>query len=145
MYLITDTVLIHSTNKQEKQLLRKKELKNYYLKSETDSLKLQKNCCELVYADFVGSLQDTGVEKALFKEVTIEAIDRYGAKLNGLYGISCYDIQNGYYNDNIRFDLKDEQGNVVASTDFIETKFIPDFELDYRKERFVNPTNLLDT
>lgn len=105
----------------------------------------EQDCCELVYADFVGSLQDTGAEKALFKEVTIEAIDRYGAKLNGLYGISCYDIQNGYYNGNIRFDLKDEQGNIVASTDFIETKFIHDFELGYRKERFVNPTNLLDT
>lgn len=96
-------------------------------------------CCEFVYADFVGSLQDTGVENVLFQEITFEPVDGYGVKLNERYCISCYNIQNGYYDGRIRFDLYDEHDNIVLSTDFVDTEYLEDYEYEYRKEAIINP------
>jgi hypothetical protein len=68
------------------------------------------SCCEDVYADF-SALEDTDFQqqmnkiKPTFEQVvsSIEKLD-YGFRVMG-YFIPCYNIQNGYYSNNLELQI----------------------------------------
>ena len=65
------------------------------------------DCCETVYAD-LSALYDTGFIEDMnirLSNLKIEKIEGYGVRING-YGIPCYDMQNGYYSDDIDIIIK---------------------------------------
>lgn len=65
------------------------------------------DCCETVYAD-LSALYDTGFMEDMsirLSNLKIEKVAGYGVRING-YGIPCYDMQNGYYNDDINIIIK---------------------------------------
>lgn len=57
-------------------------------------------CCEEVYADWK-QLIDTTFNKETFKELKIKGHDGFGIIINE-FAIPCYDIQNGYYNHDLK-------------------------------------------
>jgi len=71
------------------------------------------DCCEQVYADF-SALNDTGFEnemkriKPTFEQVvaSIEKLS-YGFRVMG-YFVPCYDIQNGYYSNNLEIRITEK-------------------------------------
>lgn len=68
------------------------------------------SCCEQVYADF-SVLDDTAFYKDNFDKVVLEGCDG-GFRVNG-YFVPCYDIQNGYYSNNLKILLLDGEDNIL--------------------------------
>jgi hypothetical protein len=87
----------------------------------------KQSCCEIVYADFK-SLEDCSFLNEEFKELILESCE-YGFRINN-YFVPCYDIQNGYYSNNLTIMLLDENDNIIQSIN--DTGFTYNNEQDKR-------------
>jgi hypothetical protein len=85
------------------------------------------DCCENVYADWA-SLKDQFLDGVEFKDVVIEKIAGSGFRLvaanKNAYFVPCYNIQNGYYSNNLSLIIKSPGGEVkeVDITDCTEDR-----------------------
>lgn len=69
------------------------------------------DCCEEVYADFT-ALEDTTFKDEDFSEIVIEEVKTSGIRING-YFVPCYDIQNGYYSNNLKLIIEKPNGEGI--------------------------------
>lgn len=69
------------------------------------------DCCENVYADW-DALKDTTFDVDEFDDVKIEKVKEAGFRING-YFVPCYNIQNGYYNDELELIIRYNNGQEV--------------------------------
>lgn len=68
------------------------------------------DCCEQVYADWE-ALQTTGFPAETFTKLDVKGIPSSGIGLNE-YFVPCYDIQNGFYSDDLEIRISDIDGSL---------------------------------
>lgn len=84
----------------------------------------EQDCCEEVYADWQ-QLADTGIYEEEFKHIEICGREGFGISINGKYGVPCYNIQNGYYSDELKLVIKtsDNSKAEIDISNFTESHF----------------------
>ena len=80
----------------------------------------RQSCCENVWADFE-ALFDTSFMSSDFDSLEITSCD-YGFSING-YFVPCYDIQNGYYSNNLTISIIDDKDNIVKTFNEVDFKY----------------------
>lgn len=84
------------------------------------------DCCEEVYADWSQLEDQVGIEDAEFGlEPEVETVEGSGFRLKDLSGttffVPCYNIQNGYYSDELSLELLDKDGDELWSKDLSDS------------------------
>lgn len=82
------------------------------------------DCCEHVYADFM-QLEDTDVLSHEFNEsIEIQGVKNAGFRIEG-YFIPCYNVQNGYYSDQLTLIIENpnkKEKREIDISEFVESQ-----------------------
>lgn len=104
----------------------------------------EQDCCENVYADFE-VLKNYNVSTVTGKNINIKDIDfneelkefiesvkglgfNMISKIGEKFFVPCYNIQNGYYNNQLELELYDNKGNLKFRIDISECTFDDDYD-----------------
>ena len=76
------------------------------------------DCCEDVYANFEYLNDETELEDYDFEAIEFENVPRAGFRFGDSrrkFFVPCYNIQNGYYSDELTIEYYDKDNRLVTS------------------------------